>query len=312
VIVDRALVCLGSALLLLVAACAPESSIAELDEELTARREPPDRRRHLRSGLPGGRARRHEEERLGRRRVLGRDDRAEGRAHRWALRARLRRLAREGALRRRAGPELERRRHLRLDQRRSVRRSEPARRGARLPRRPITLPSYPEVASQRVAWGTKVRNIGRIDDGVTSHTALFLGPSVAAQNGASVGFPLSYRSAETIQSGDSGGPVVCPGPRRTRSSPSTRAPAAASRCSRASTSCTPGSRAASTRWRTRRPPSPAPAAPPRPILVSGIDYAGTCQGSKVVWCENGALKSVSCGTKKTCGWSAGNGYYDCL
>jgi len=52
---------------------------------------------------------------------------------------------------------------------------------------------------------------------------------------------------------------------------------------------------------------PAPADP-----CQGIDYAGTCQGSKVVWCENGALQSLSCGTKKSCGWSAGKGYYDCL
>lgn len=37
----------------------------------------------------------------------------------------------------------------------------------------------------------------------------------------------------------------------------------------------------------------------------GIDYAGACEGDKLLWCENGALNSASCGDKgQTCGWQS--------
>lgn len=41
----------------------------------------------------------------------------------------------------------------------------------------------------------------------------------------------------------------------------------------------------------------------------GVTYAGKCSGTKVVWCENNALKELQC-TK--CGYDSKNGYYDCL
>lgn len=174
---------------------------------------------------------------------------------------------------------------------------------------PISLASYPKLAEQRVAWGTKVQNIGRIDNGQTSFSKLFIGPEVAVQNGAQVGYPLSYRSKETIQSGDSGGPVVLPGP-----APHTIV---------AVNSGSGGGIQVLARvdlvfgWiqdaieahegSVTAPPSP-PADP-----CQGITFAGTCQGSTVVWCEGGGLKEIACGgAGKTCGWDGQNGYYNCL
>ncbi len=76
---------------------------------------------------------------------------------------------------------------------------------------PITLASYPLVAQTGVAEGTQIVNIGRIQDGTASSTALFVGAPVAVQNGSRVGYPYSYYSNEIIQSGDSGGPDELPG-----------------------------------------------------------------------------------------------------
>ncbi len=42
----------------------------------------------------------------------------------------------------------------------------------------------------------------------------------------------------------------------------------------------------------------------------GIGYEGCCDGTKVVYCEYGSLKSDECGGNG-CGWNAGGGIYDC-
>jgi V8-like Glu-specific endopeptidase len=77
--------------------------------------------------------------------------------------------------------------------------------------KPIQIPSYPQVAKQAVAFGTKAHNIGRIDNGQFSDQQLFVGPAVTLKNGAAVGYPLDYYASDVIQPGDSGGPVVLPG-----------------------------------------------------------------------------------------------------
>lgn len=73
--------------------------------------------------------------------------------------------------------------------------------------RAINLTTYPKLAQSAVASGTKVVNVGRIDDGVASSTSLFFGKQVAIKPGSQWGFPKSYVTEEIIQSGDSGGPV---------------------------------------------------------------------------------------------------------
>lgn len=77
--------------------------------------------------------------------------------------------------------------------------------------RAIDLASYPKLAQAPVAAGTKVVNVGRIDDGVASSTNLFVGKEVAVKAGSSWGFPKAYVTDEIIQSGDSGGPVYLAG-----------------------------------------------------------------------------------------------------
>ena len=70
---------------------------------------------------------------------------------------------------------------------------------------PITLPSYPTLAAAPVPDGTRVVNVGRIQDG-TLTDALYMAP-VAVEDATPIGFPFDYTSADIIQSGDSGGPA---------------------------------------------------------------------------------------------------------
>jgi MYXO-CTERM domain-containing protein len=75
---------------------------------------------------------------------------------------------------------------------------------------PITLNQYPELASSPLADGAKVLNIGRIQDGMLSHSALYVSQPVTVSDGTQVGFPFDYGADEVIQSGDSGGPDEVP------------------------------------------------------------------------------------------------------
>ena len=44
-----------------------------------------------------------------------------------------------------------------------------------------------------------------------------------------------------------------------------------------------------------------------------VDYAGYCDGTTLVWCENDALRTVDCGqTGESCGYRDANIGYDCL
>jgi len=72
---------------------------------------------------------------------------------------------------------------------------------------PITMSSYPTLASAAVPSGTKAVNVGRIRNGSISSTGLFVGAPVTLTPGAASGFPSSYVAADVIESGDSGGPV---------------------------------------------------------------------------------------------------------
>lgn len=72
---------------------------------------------------------------------------------------------------------------------------------------PITLSSYPAIATTAAPSGTKAINVGRVRNGTPSSSQLFQGTPVTLQPGASYGFPTSYVASEIIESGDSGGPV---------------------------------------------------------------------------------------------------------
>ena len=75
----------------------------------------------------------------------------------------------------------------------------------------LSINSWPTVATAKVPNGTKAQNIGRINNGTFSNTALYIGGNVTLQDAASQGFPYDYITNEIIQSGDSGGPVVLSG-----------------------------------------------------------------------------------------------------
>jgi hypothetical protein len=76
---------------------------------------------------------------------------------------------------------------------------------------PLSLASYPLVASKPVPDGTKIQNIGRINNGSFSNSALFISQPIAVKDAKNSGFPFDYITDEVIQPGDSGGPVVVNG-----------------------------------------------------------------------------------------------------
>ncbi len=76
---------------------------------------------------------------------------------------------------------------------------------------PITLSSYPKLATAPLASNRTVYNIGRIQDGQLSDTELFVSKSIKVKSAASAGFPYDYLATDAIEAGDSGGPDVEPG-----------------------------------------------------------------------------------------------------
>jgi hypothetical protein len=76
---------------------------------------------------------------------------------------------------------------------------------------PIKLATYPSLASAKIADGSKVYNLGRINNGVMSSTDMFIGAAIAVRDARTSGFPYDYISSEIIQPGDSGGPDILAG-----------------------------------------------------------------------------------------------------
>jgi hypothetical protein len=75
----------------------------------------------------------------------------------------------------------------------------------------ITLTSYPPLQKTPLADGSKIVNIGRIQDGSFSTTDLFISKPLSAKDAKGDGFPFDYITSEVIQPGDSGGPVESAG-----------------------------------------------------------------------------------------------------
>lgn len=73
---------------------------------------------------------------------------------------------------------------------------------------PITLDAYPTVAAAEARPGTRVRNIGRVKNGVVSNDALYVGREVTLERGLPSGYPNSYVADQVAESGDSGGPAM--------------------------------------------------------------------------------------------------------
>jgi hypothetical protein len=75
----------------------------------------------------------------------------------------------------------------------------------------INLTTYPALADRALTDGSSVVDIGRINNGSLSNTALFVSKSITVRNAANSGFPFDYVATDVIESGDSGGPVELPG-----------------------------------------------------------------------------------------------------
>jgi MYXO-CTERM domain-containing protein len=71
---------------------------------------------------------------------------------------------------------------------------------------PITLSSYPTLASSPLSDGSTVVNIGRIRNGQLSTTGLYVSGNVTVHDGQQYGYPYDYEAVDWIESGDSGGP----------------------------------------------------------------------------------------------------------
>lgn len=178
--------------------------------------------------------------------------------------------------------------------------------------RDISLDSYPTIATQRLAWGSHVRNVGRIDDGQASWSSLFIGAPVAVQDGRNAGFPLDYVTAEKIQSGDSGGPVFAAGTHQIVAVNSgsgggtqvlARVDLVATWIQETMAAWDGGDGGGETAAPVEEPEDPC----------GGVTYEGECTTTrKVTWCEGGEVKTMSCGSGKRCGWNQQGGYYDCV
>jgi hypothetical protein len=76
---------------------------------------------------------------------------------------------------------------------------------------PIKLTTYPTLAKTKQADGTTAYNLGRINNGRLSSTALYVSPAISLRDGSRVGYPYDYYANEVIEHGDSGGPVEIAG-----------------------------------------------------------------------------------------------------
>jgi hypothetical protein len=54
------------------------------------------------------------------------------------------------------------------------------------------------------------------------------------------------------------------------------------------------------------------AKPPPSDPCQGETFEGRCDGDTVVWCENGKVRTQSCGSGKVCGYSTTHQYYACI
>jgi secreted trypsin-like serine protease len=77
---------------------------------------------------------------------------------------------------------------------------------------PITLPAYPVLATTPVPDGTPVTNVGRVQDGTLSSTALYESMPLRVYGATTYGWALDYITMDAVQSGDSGGPDYWAGP----------------------------------------------------------------------------------------------------
>lgn len=172
---------------------------------------------------------------------------------------------------------------------------------------PINIASYPTLATSGLPSGSKVRNIGRIRNGQLSNTKLYIGRELTVSSGAAAGFPFDYATAEVIESGDSGGPVVKSGTHQIVAVNSGGGGGSQVLARVDLVSAWIQQQLAAEGGGTSNPPPP-PADP-----CGGVSFAGKCNGNTVQWCENNQLQSINCSSSnRTCGFDNANAYFNCL
>jgi hypothetical protein len=77
--------------------------------------------------------------------------------------------------------------------------------------KPINIANYPKLAKSPVADGTQLLNIGRINNGKLSMSALYVSKPISIQGASSLGYTHHYQANLIIEPGDSGGPDMLPG-----------------------------------------------------------------------------------------------------
>jgi hypothetical protein len=171
---------------------------------------------------------------------------------------------------------------------------------------PVVLDVYPVLAAQKLADGTKVRNVGRIESGQFHTKKLFVGEAVAVMDGKKYGYPYDYATKEIIESGDSGGPVVRDGatPHEIVAVNSGAGGGIQILARVDLLHAWLGEQIAASEGGASSPPSDP---------CGGIGWEGTCDGAVLSWCESDELKSIDCGKSGwQCGWDAKNRFYNCL
>jgi secreted trypsin-like serine protease len=172
---------------------------------------------------------------------------------------------------------------------------------------PIDIATYPTIATSGLASGSKVRNIGRIRNGVLSNTKLYIGRELTVRPGSQVGFPFAYATAEVIESGDSGGPVVKTGTHQIVAVNSGGGGGSQVLARVDLVADWIHDQVDAQGGGTEPEPEPEPEDP-----CGGVTFAGRCNGNTVQWCENEQLQSLACSGGRTCGFDSANDYYNCL
>jgi V8-like Glu-specific endopeptidase len=212
---------------------------------------------------------------------------------------------------------------------------------------PINIASYPTIAASPVPDGGQVENIGRIDNGTASYTALYKSQPITVNDAAQQGFPFDYVAQEVIEHGDSGGPDVRAGTHEIVAVNSgagnnieilARVDLVASWIQQQiQAHGGPGQNNPNPNPNNPDPNNPDPNNPdpnnpnnpdpndpnnqnPDPNdpgnggngQCGNVTYEGDCQGTTLEYCDGG-LEQVDCGQYGLqCGFNQDAGYYDCL
>ena len=204
---------------------------------------------------------------------------------------------------------------------------------------PITLASYPTLADVALPDGSKVVNVGRINNGQLSSTALYKSKPVTVTSAASSGYPFDYMASEVIEHGDSGGPVYIPGTHTIVAANSgggggTEILARVDLlhdwllqqiASHSSTGGGPGGSDPGTGSGDQGgsdpggggsdpgdPGNPGDPSGPGGDYCAGLPPFGRCYGNTLLICENGVVKPISCAALgRFCGFDYTHGRFSC-